>query len=259
MKIYPEVTFDIQMGRSTKDALVMMFEGRIDLIPISRPLSRDEIGQFKNKFGYEPTQIGIAFEALGIYVNKNNPVKQLTLQQLDAIFSANLNRHGKIVETWEDLGVAGDLSKRRVLRFNLPSKGSAHIHFRDIVMLGGDYRLDVKIERTAGSLVQAVGANDAGIGFTAVIFATQRTRFVPIVADDGIAYLPTYENVVSGKYPLPRMLNFVINKKPGEALNPVILEYLKFATSRRGQRIIALDGSYPLTPESQKKSRGKFD
>ena len=257
-KIYPEITFDIQMGGS-KQGLEMMLQGKTDLLPISRPLTEDEITQFKNHFGYEPTQVGVAFGTVGVYVNKSNPIEQLTLQQLDAIYSADLRRGGKVVETWNDLGVTGALSKQRILRFCLGSKSGAYTLFRHAVMSGGDYRIDIEFERTAGALVQAVGANDNGIGFAGIFYATQRTKFVPIVVEDGRAYPPTYTHVVSGKYPLHRVVYLVINKKPGQALNPPVLEFLRFATSRSGQRGIALIGGYPLTPELQEKSRRQFE
>jgi phosphate transport system substrate-binding protein len=257
-KIYPEVTFDIQI-KGHKPGLEMLLQGQTDLVPIARRLRDKEIAQFKKQFGYEPTLVGVAFDALGVYVNKNNPIEQITLQQLDAIFSHDLHRGGKAAETWGDLGVTGALSNNRILRFSLATRVGIGSFFRKVVMLDGHYRLDIQRERTSGSLVQSVGANDAGISFTRIFYATHRTKFAAIVTDDGKVSLPTYMNVVTGQYPLSLTQYFVINKKPNEALSPALLEFLRFVTSQTGQRIIALVGGYPLTPERQEESRSQFE
>ena len=118
-------------------------------------------------------------------------------------------------------------------------------------MLGSDYRFDGHFETVSSSLVQSVGADDAGIGFTSVMFATARTRFVPLQAADGGYLLPSYENTVSGRYPLARLMRIVFDRKPDGGMNPVAREFLRFAVSRRGQRIIALAESYPITLEQQ--------
>ena len=118
-------------------------------------------------------------------------------------------------------------------------------------MQGSDYRFDVQFEPVPSSLVQAVGADDAGIGFASVMFATARTRFVPIQAADGHYLLPSYENTLSGEYPLVRPLRIVFNREPDGTMNPAVREFLRLAVSRRGQQLIALAGSYPLTVEEQ--------
>ena len=98
-----------------------------------------------------------------------------------------------------------------------------------------------------------MGANEAGIGFASVMWATARTRFVPLKASNGY-WLPSFENVVNGRYPLARPMRIVFHRKPDGSMNPVVREFLRFAVSRRGQRIIALATSYPLTLEQQREA-----
>jgi phosphate transport system substrate-binding protein len=114
-------------------------------------------------------------------------------------------------------------------------------------MQGEDYRLSVSFEAVPSSLVQAVGAEEAAVGFASVMFATARTRFVPLQASDGRYLLPSYENTLSGQYPLVRPLRIVFHRKPDGSMNPVAREFLRLAISRRGQRIIASAGNYPIT------------
>jgi len=104
------------------------------------------------------------------------------------------------------------------------------------------------------SLVQAVGAEGAGIGCAGIMFATARTRFVPLQAADGEYLLPTYENTVSGRYPFLRTMRIVFNRRPDGSMKPIAREFLRFAVSRRGQRVIGLGDNYPLTEEQQEKA-----
>ena len=247
---YPEIEMDIHGGGS-EDALPALLEGKIDMMPMSRPLSAEETARFKQKFGYEPSEIVVAQDAIGIFVNKNNPLKGLTLAQLDAIYSRDAKRGGGRPEFWSDLGVTGPLSGELINRFGLNQAYGSYLFFRDHVMQGSEYRFDVHFEIVPSSVVQAVGADDAGIGFASVMFATARTRFVPLQAEDGRYLLPSYENTLSGDYPLVRPLRIFFNRKPDGTMNPAAREFLRFAVSRRGQRIIGLAGCYPITIEQQ--------
>jgi phosphate transport system substrate-binding protein len=122
------------------------------------------------------------------------------------------------------------------------------------VLHGGDYRLSVHFEPVSSSLVQAAGAELTAIGCASVMFGTDRTRFVPLQGKDGSWLLPSYENTVSGRYPLVRPMRIVFNRKPDGTMNPVARELLRFAVSKRGQRVMALASGYPLTPEQQQEA-----
>jgi phosphate transport system substrate-binding protein len=251
--LHPETQFDIRGGGST-NGLIELLQGRVDLVPMNQALPAEYIAQFKTKFGYEPARIVVAQDAVGVYVNKNNPIPRLTLAQLDAIYSGNSKRGAARPEFWSDLGVSGPLAGRRIVRVSLSSAHGAYWFFRDEVMHGSDYGLEVHFEIVPSSLVQAAGADEAALGFASIIFATARTRFVPLQAADGSDLLPSYENTVSGRYPLVRPALIVFNRKPDGSMNPVAREFMRFAVSRRGQRIIALAVGYPITLEQQRQA-----
>ena len=116
--LYPEVEFDIRGGGS-EGGFPAFLEGKVDLLPMSRPLSADETARFKARHGYEPAQIIVAQDAVGIYVNKNNPLTGLTLVQLDGLYSRDARRGGQRAEFWRDLGVTGPLAEARISRFCL--------------------------------------------------------------------------------------------------------------------------------------------
>lgn len=249
-RLYPGASMEIHGGGST-NSLPDFLDGKLDLLPMSRPISADEAARFKQKFGYEASQIVVAQGAVGVYVNRNNPVTGFTLAQLDAIYSREAKRGGGRPEFWGDLGVTGLLADERIDRFCLSRAQDTHWLFRDLVMQGADYRFDVGFEAVSSSLVQGVGAEDAAVGFASVMFASARTRFVPLQTSDGRYLLPSYENITSGQYPLTRLHRIVFNRKPDGSMNPVAREFLRFAVSRRGQRIIGLADSYPITLEQQ--------
>jgi phosphate transport system substrate-binding protein len=183
-------------------------------------------------------------------------VTGLSLLQLDEIFSRYPRRGGKRVEFWREVGVTGPLADQLITRVVLGKVHGSHDFFREVVMRGADFQFDSTFERLGSALAQSVGAQDTSIGFASVMFATARTRFVPLQAADGSYVLPTYENTTNGRYPLVRPLWIVFNRKPDGSMNPVAREFLLFAVSRRGQRIIALAETYPITREQQKTALG---
>lgn len=250
--LYPQAKLNFEGGGSV-EGFERLLSGKADLVPLGRLLSDEEIDRFEAKFGYEPAQIIVAQDAVGVYVNKDNPIPGLTLAQLYDIYAREA-KSGPPPEFWSDLGVAGELGAHRILRASLSRVHGAHIYIRDEIMRGANYRYDVKFEAVSSSLVQAVGADPAGIGCASIMFGTARTRFVPIQAVDGNYFLPTYENTSSGRYPLVRHLRIIFNRKPDGSMKPVAREFLRFAVSRRGQRIIGLAESYPLTVEQQQRA-----
>jgi phosphate transport system substrate-binding protein len=249
----PEVQFDIH-GGGTAEGLPALLAGKSDLMPSGRALSADQIESFKAKFGYAPAEIVVAQDAVGVYVNKMNPIAGLTLAQLEATYSRDPKGGGALPEFWRDLGVTGPLAAKQIDRVSLNRLSDHNLFFRDQVLRGEDYRFDVRFELVPSSLVQAAGADEGAICFASVMFATARTRFVPLQGRDGRYLLPSYENTLSGDYPLVRPMRIVFNLRPDGTMNPVALEFLRFAVSRRGQRIIALAGSYPITLEQQSEA-----
>ena len=249
--LHPQAVFNVQ-GIGTTAGLDTLRLGGADLVPSSRPLSAAEVDSFTAKFGHPPLQVVVALDALGVYVNKVNPIPQLSFNQLDAIYSRAPRGGQAVAEHWAEVGAPEPFGDRLITRYSLDTVHSIHSLVRDAVLAGEDYRFDVQFERVPRGMVQSVGADEGGIALASIIFATQRTRLVPLVGRDGVAYPPEYEDVSSGRYPLARPIFIVVNKAPGQPLQPLLLEFLRFALSRRGQQIAAFGGNYPITPEQQR-------
>ena len=138
-KMYPNVKIQIE-GKGSGTAPPALIAGTSQFGPMSRPMKAAEIDQFEAKYGYKPTQIRTSYDALAIYVNKDNPLEKLTLAQVDAIFSKTRRRGGKDVKTWGDLGLTGDWAGRPISIYGRNSASGTYGFFKEHVLQTGDYK-----------------------------------------------------------------------------------------------------------------------
>ena len=108
-KKYPNVNIQIE-GKGSSTAPPALIAGTAQLGPMSREMKGSEIEEFEKKHGFKPTRIGVALDSLAVFVNKDNPIKSLSLDKVDAIFSKTHKRGGADVSTWGQLGVTGKLA-----------------------------------------------------------------------------------------------------------------------------------------------------
>ena len=249
-KLYPEIHTQI-VGGGIADGLTELLEGKIDIVPLSRPLSETERANFKGRFGYLPVEVPVAYDAVAVYVNLSNPLPDVSMSSLQAMYSRHVTTASRVPETWMDLGVRGQLGKKLIARYALSRSHGTHALFREEVLDGENYRFDVTFERVPGGLLNSLAADQASIGFASVMFANDAVRFLPLRIDEKTVSYPSYEQVLSQRYPLARQLALVVNKPPGKPLPVLAREFIRFALSRSGQRIISLGGNYPITPQMQ--------
>ena len=253
-KIYPDVTLQVTSSPISLGPAALL-EGRADIVPMSRPLASEEVQEFATKYGYLPTEIKVAADALAIYVEKGNAVPGLTLAQLDGIFSQTQHRDVSPIETWGQVGLTAEWADRRITLYGYGPEDGAHHIFQQQVLNGGAFRLSLRVEGGGSSIVQGVAADPGAIGFASVFFACKRVRVVPLAGTDGRFYAPTEENVRSQKYPLGRFLYICVNKPPRRPLGGPAAEYLRFLLSRDGQQIVAAVGNIPLDAATVAKGR----
>src|SRR4051812_13236862 len=186
-RVYPDVTFQATAGLTSIGAAALL-AGKVDLVPMSRALTTAEIQSFQRKYGYPPTEIKVAADALAIYVEKRNPLPGLTLEQLDGIFSRTQLRGAASIETWGQAGLTGAWADRPIALYGYgPGDGINQI-FREAVMNGGEYRLSMRFEAAGSSIVQGVAADPEAIGCASVFFVCKRVRAVPLAGLDGRFY-----------------------------------------------------------------------
>ena len=246
-KSYPNVNIQIE-GKGSSTAPPALIEGTSQLGPMSREMKGAEVDRFEAKYGYKPTRVRVALDGLAVYVNKDNPTEKLTFKQLDAIFSSTRKRGGKDVKTWGDLGLTGAWANKPISLFGRNSASGTYGYFKEHALENGDYKNSVKEQPGSSSVVQGVAEDKHAIGYSGVGYTTSGVKTVPLSAKDGGPFFgESYENVLTGKYPLARYLNVYVNKAPGKPLDPLVKQFLLFVLSKEGQEIVVKDGFFPLT------------
>jgi phosphate transport system substrate-binding protein len=246
-RTYPNVRIQIE-GKGSSTAPPALIEGTAQLGPMSRSMKSSEIDGFEQKFGYKPTQIRVAVDALAVYVNKDNPLDKLTLPEVDAIFSnTRACGHDGALEDWGDAGVAA-WRGNRISKYGRNSASGTYGYFKTVALCKGDYRPDVKEQPGSASVVQGVTEDLYGIGYSGIGYKTSGVKTLALAKKAGGAYHGTDpETVLAGKYPLSRFLYIYVNKTPNKPLDPLIREFVRFVLSREGQQVVVKDGYLPVS------------
>jgi phosphate transport system substrate-binding protein len=243
-KMYPNVKIQIE-GKGSSTAPPSLIAGTSQFGPMSRAMRATEIDQFEAKYGYKPTQLRTSYDALAVYVNKDNPLEKLTLAQVDAAFSKTRRRGGKNAATWGDLGLTGDWAARPISLYGRNSASGTYGFFKEHTLKNGDYRDTVKEQPGSASVVQGVTEDRFGMGYSGIGYKTSGVKVIALAEKDAFSS-GSYEDVKSGKYPLARFLYIYINKAPGKPLDPLVREYAKLIFSKEGQEVVIKDGYLPL-------------
>lgn len=253
---YPNVNVQIE-GKGSSTAPPALIEGTSQLGPMSREMKSKEKDEFESKYGYKPTEIKVAVDALGVFVHKDNPIESLSLKQLDSIFSSTYKRNGQPIETWGQLGLTGEWANKPISLYGRNSASGTYGYFKEVALEKGDFKNTVKEQPGSSAVVQGVASDLGGIGYSGIGYLTSGVKAVAVSAKAGKAlmekqkaYEPNVENAISGKYPLSRFLYVYINKKPGQPLDTLTKEFLSFILSKKGQEIVVKDGYYPLPAEA---------
>jgi len=243
---YPNVNIQIQAAGSST-APPALTEGTSNIGPMSREMKDDELVAFEDKYGYKPTAIPVAIDALAVMVNKDNPVKGLSLPQVDAIFSSTRKcGHATEIDNWGDAGVAAWASKSIQL-YGRNSVSGTYGYFKEHALCKGDFKSNVNEQPGSASVVQSVTSSANGIGYSGMGYTTSGVRMVPLAKKEGQAFVEaTPENAINGSYPLTRYLYIYINKKPNQPLAPLENEFMKMVLSKIGQQVVIKDGYIPL-------------
>lgn len=258
-KFYPNVKIQVE-GKGSSTAPPALISGTAQFGPMSRPMRSTEIDQFRQKHGYPPTEIRTSYDALAVYVHRDNPIKQLSLAQVEAIFGKSRRRGFKQnITTWGQLGLTGDWANRPIGLYGRNSASGTYGYFKEHVLMNGDYKDTVKEQPGSASVVQGVTEDRFGIGYSGIGYRTSGVRPVPLAEKETGPYFEgTYGEVTSGKYPISRFLYLYVNKNPSKPLDPLQLEFLKLIMSKEGQEVVVKDGYMPLNAALVKEELAKI-
>ena len=243
----PNITFSIADpgGIAGINALI---NGTADMVLVSNRVSHKQIEAFEQRFGYRPHFVPVAKDAVAVYVNALNPLKSITLQQLDAIFSSTL-RCGETqpIREWGALGIKGKLEQQYINVYGLTVDTGVTSLFRKIALCNGDFIQSYQALAGPEALEVALMSDVSGIGFSSSAMQTVGTHSLAVALNKNTeAIAPTYEAIYSGKYPMVRVLSIAINQPINKPLSPALQAFIDFVLSPRGQGIVSKAGYVPL-------------
>ncbi len=244
---YPNVVLEVE-GKGSSSAPPALVAGSASFGPMSRPMKDKELAEFEKVHGYKPVGLPAAIDMLAVYVHKDNPIRSLTLQQVDAIFSKSRNGGlNKDIVTWGDLGLGGEWAARPIALYGRNSASGTYGYFKEHALFGGDFKDSVSEQAGSSSVVQSVATDKFAMGYSGIGYITADVRAVPIAPEAGAdAIEATADNAYSGEYPLARYLLVYVNHKPGRQLDPLRREFVRYIFSRDGQLVVVKDGYYPV-------------
>ena len=267
---HPEVTLTISPPYAGSLGAVELVKGDLDFVFVSRELKPDDIKDFRSKFGRDPLSLPVsggsyrhfgALDAIAFYVNKDNPLEQVTFDQLDAMYSTTRHRGGKPITRWGDLGLTGEWADKPIRLYGIkPWNGFEEFVRQRVLSVGdkrGEWREDIAFEKVVFPVAKKVSDDRYGIGYSGIAYIDAGVKVIPVIEKAGDpAQAPTYENVALATYPLSRLTYFNTNKGPGEPLNPALDEFLRFILSREGQQVVLEHATYiPLRANQAQSSR----
>ncbi len=253
-KFYPNVNIQIQ-GAGTSTAPPALTEGTSNFGPMSRPMRDSEQRAFEERHGYPATLVPVAIDMIAVYVNKDNPVEGLTMQQVDAVFSATRTcGYDRDINTWGDAGMTGGWANRDITIFGRNAVSGTYGFFKEVALCGGDFRSTVNEQPGSSAVVRGVEQTLGGIGYSGIGYRTSGVRVVPLNGFEATA-----DNAATGDYPLARFLYVAANQHPENGWNPLEREFFRMVLSREGQEVVNRDGYVTLSAAAAERFRTEFN
>ena len=249
-RIHPEANL-IYRPKLTKDAIKGFLDGSILLVITGREFTAEETKAFQAKFSYMPMRIPVCLDSNIVFVNKNNPMTSITMEQLDAIYSKDRLGGAKQAATvWGDLGLKGEWSKLPINAYTREEGTATRSSFAEKAMLKGEFRPGIESRNDASALAEAVMTDQSGIAVGTMAswyFANKVLPVVPFHGED--ARFPNQDNITTSRYPMPRLYYAYLNRTPGAPLPGPVNEIIHFLLTQEGQTAVADSGLLPGPPE----------
>ncbi|WP_027390343.1 PstS family phosphate ABC transporter substrate-binding protein [Chrysiogenes arsenatis] len=248
LKHYPNVKIEIE-GKGSSTAPAALIAGTAQFGPMSRAMNGKEIDNFEKKYGYKPTELGTSIDMLAVYVNKDNPIECMTLQQVDAVFSKDRRGgHSSDITNWGQLGLTGEWADKPISLYGRNAASGTYGYFKENALFKGDYKDTVKEQPGSSSVVQGVASEKFGIGYSGIGYKTADVKTVALATGPNATCVPAEPAFAyTGEYPLARFLYVYVNHQPGSQLDPLRAEFIKYVFSKQGQEDVVKDGYFPVS------------
>ena len=233
MNAHPEVTIQVTGGGSGT-GIAALIGGTTDICQASRPIKDSEKQDLKAKRSLETIETPVALDALAIYINKENSVTSLSLDQVGKIFLGE-------VTDWKDVGG----KPGRIVLYGRENSSGTYVYFKEHVLADKDFPPAYQALPGTGAVVDAVAKDKSAIGYGGIGYAKD-IRTLNIAKDPkGSPVEPSMANVLNGSYPISRQLYWYTAGAPESTMKTL----LDFVLSPEGQKIVSEQGFYPLKGE----------
>lgn len=239
-KAAPDVDVEVSGGGSGV-GIAALVKGTIDIANASRDMKPEEIAQAKKNTGKEPKKITIGYDALAIYVHKDNPMNEITLDQISQIYA-----EGGTITKWSDLGVKiPGTSSDAIVLISRQSSSGTYEFLREHVLNKKDFKLGSRDMNGSKEVVELVASTPTAIGYSGMGYTTPAVKMLKVkkTANDP-AYEPSVANTLAKTYPIARSLELYTLGEPQSAVE----NYIKWILSDAGQKIVEATGYVPLPP-----------
>jgi phosphate transport system substrate-binding protein len=236
---HPSVSVQVQGGGSGV-GIASLIAGNCDMANTSRKMKKDEIEAAQSQRGSEPKEIIVGYDALAIYVDKDNPLDSISMEELAAIYGDG----GKITK-WSQLGVKqGKLADQNITRVSRQSSSGTYTYFREVVLgPGKDYKLGSIDQSGSKDVVALVSRTPSAIGYSGMGYSTPDVKMLKVSkrpGEPGVA--PTVANAKNNSYPITRPLQIYVVGSP----TGLVKEYLDWILSPDGQQVVLDLGYVPV-------------
>ncbi len=241
-RVEPAVSVEVSGGGSGT-GIAALVEGTVDIANCSRTVEPQEVAQAKKNTGKEPHEIKVGYDALAVYVHKDNPLEQITLEQLAAIYG-----EGGTVTTWSELGVKMPAGADEIIRVSRQSNSGTYAYFREAILgKGRDFKLGSRDMHGSKDVVELVSKTPQAIGYSGMGYTTPGVKMLRVAKKAGEpALAPTVENTLNHTYPIARPLfMYTLGVPAGPAK-----KYIDWVLSPAGKAIVTKSGYVPL-PDSE--------
>jgi phosphate transport system substrate-binding protein len=282
-KVQPGVKFEYDMY-GTASAMGALYAGKGDIAILGQEIYPFETTAFEQMKHYPPLGIEIAtgsvdvrnFDfAIGVFVNKKNPLSQMTVDQIDKAFAWHEGGNAANIETWGQLGLTGEWADKPIHLYGWYESDIFSTFVEQAALHGSHqwrcgmkqyahiHQPDGTIYDSGQQILDDLSNDPYGLALSNVRYLNQRDAVKPLAlgrTDAGPFYAATKETLINREYPLGRIIPAEIDRVPGEPVDPKVREFLRYILSREGQEDIVRNGKYlPMQPEAAERERKKLD
>jgi len=245
-KVDPSVSVEVSGGGSGVGVSALI-NGTCDIANSSRRLEKEEEEKATAKYGGKhPTEYLVGYDALAIYVHPGNPLTEISLEQLSAIF-----KEGGSVNKWSDLGVKVPGASEEIVRVSRQNNSGTYHYFREAVLgKKADFKAGSRDMSGSKDVVELVGNTPGAIGYSGFGYKTDKVKILKVAKKPGeVSVMPSIETTLNKTYPIARPMFMYV--PPGASEH--VAKYLGWVRSADGQVVVEHSGYVPLPKEEQAK------